>query len=321
MLRIGIMGVASIAPRFVAGVRASQKAVVVMGVAARDVQRAQAFATTQAIPKVYANYQALVTAPDIDLVYIPLRNREHFAGAKLALENGKHVLLEKPFTLTVAEAKTLFSLAQQHHCFLMEAQKAVFLPVIQRARQLIQQGVLGEIQYIRSQSSHAGAQQIPWFDDITVGGGAFRGSAAYPIEVIQTLLNQPLKLVSSLHQALPQQSDQSAAVMLQSATAMIQVLITCQLTLPNEIVFYGTKGALWIPDFWKSAVGEIHLNDGSVQYLTFPMKSEFTYEIDHAAACIAAGRLTSPIMTPTRTLMATQIIAEFYQRETMESAR
>jgi predicted dehydrogenase len=315
MLRIGIMGVASIAPRFVAGVRASQQAIEVVGVAARAVQRAQAFATAQQIPHVYADYQALVTAPEVDLVYIPLRNREHFAGAKLALENGKHVLLEKPFTLTVTEAETLFALAQQHHCFLMEAQKAVFLPVIQKVRQVIQQGVLGEIQSIRSQSSHDGAQQIPWFDNVAVGGGAFRGSAAYPIEVIQTLLDQPVHFVSAMQQVAPGQSDHSAAVMLQSTTALIQVLITCQMTLPSELVLYGTKGYLWLPNFWKSGIGEIHLNDGSMQYLTFPMKSEFTYEIEHAAACIAEGRLTSPIMTPQRTLTATQIIAEFYQRE------
>ncbi|KRK40167.1 Gfo/Idh/MocA family protein [Loigolactobacillus bifermentans] len=321
MLRIGIMGVASIAPRFVAGVRASQQAIEVVGVAARDVQRAQAFAAAHQIAHVYPDYQTLVAAPEVDLIYIPLRNREHFAGAKLALENGKHVLLEKPFTLTVAAAESLFALAQQHHCFLMEAQKAVFLPVIQKAQQLIQQGILGEIQSIRSQIGHDGAQRIPWFDDVTVGGGAFRGSAAYPIEVIQTLLDQSVQLVSTQHQAAPGQSDHSAAALLKSPTALIQILITCQITLPSELVLYGTKGYLWLPDFWKSGIGEVHLNDGSVQYLTFPMQSEFTYEIEHAAACIAAGRLTSPVMTPQRTLAATQIIAEFYQREMGENTR
>ena len=165
MLRIGILGGATIVPRFVKGVNLSGVAQVI-ALARRDVTQAKQMAEALGIPQVYPTYQALLQAPDIDLVYLPLINSQHFPVAKMALEAGKSVLLEKPFTLTTEQAQTLFELARAKHCFLMEAQKAVFLPVILEVKKQLEAGIIGDLEHIDIQESRAGVESIPWFHDL-----------------------------------------------------------------------------------------------------------------------------------------------------------
>ena len=123
------MGAAKIVPRFVAGVKESGQAEVT-GIAARNKEKAQKTALELEIPQVYDDYASLVNAAEIDLIYIPLINKQHYPQAKMALEAGKNVLLEKPFTLTLEESQELFKIANEKNLFLMEAQKSVFLPVM-----------------------------------------------------------------------------------------------------------------------------------------------------------------------------------------------
>ncbi|WP_259752243.1 Gfo/Idh/MocA family protein [Lactococcus lactis] len=133
MLKIGIMGAAKIVPRFVAGVKESGQAEVI-GIAARNKEKAQKAALELGIPEVYDDYTSLVNAAKIDLIYIPLINKQHYPQAKMALGAGKNVLLEKPFTLTLEESQELFKIANEKNLFLMEAQKSVFLPVMSQIK-------------------------------------------------------------------------------------------------------------------------------------------------------------------------------------------
>ena len=106
------MGAAKIVPRFVAGVKESGQAEVT-GIAARNKKKTQKAALELEIPQVYDDYASLVNAAEIDLIYIPLINKQHYPQAKMALEAGKNVLLEKPFTLTLEESQELFKIANE----------------------------------------------------------------------------------------------------------------------------------------------------------------------------------------------------------------
>ncbi len=119
------MGAAKIVPRFVAGVKESGQAEVT-GIAARNKEKAQKAALELEIPQVYDDYASLVNAAEIDLIYIPLINKQHYPQAKMALEAGKNVLLEKPFTLTLEESQELFKIANEKNLFFDGSSKICF---------------------------------------------------------------------------------------------------------------------------------------------------------------------------------------------------
>lgn len=126
-LRIGILGAASIVPRFVEGVEASDVAEVV-AIAARKRQKADQMAEKIGVKEVYEDYQSLCHQADVDLVYIPIYNRGHFDAAKLALETNHHVLLEKPFTLTLMEADYFLILYKLNRNLLCKLKRRFFCP-------------------------------------------------------------------------------------------------------------------------------------------------------------------------------------------------
>lgn len=158
-IRYGIMSTAQIVPRFVAGLRESAQAEV-RGIASRRLENAQKMAKELAIPVAYGSYEELCKDETIDIIYIPTYNQGHYSAAKLALSQGKPVLLEKPFTLNTAEAEELFAIAQEQGVFLMEAQKSVFLPITQKVKATIQEGRLGEILWVQSVTAQCGPYSL-----------------------------------------------------------------------------------------------------------------------------------------------------------------
>lgn len=160
-IRYGIMSTAQVVPRFVQGVQNSQLGEVA-AIASRKLSRAQQMAQALSIPKAYGSYEELCLDSNIDIVYVATYNQGHYKAAKMALEHHKHVLLEKPFTLTLAEAEELFQLAAKQQCFLMEAQKSVFLPITQQIKQVIKEGKIGKVYWIQSQTSYPDVDRIAW---------------------------------------------------------------------------------------------------------------------------------------------------------------
>lgn len=111
-VKYGIVSTAQVVPRFIDGVRLTDNGEVA-AVSSRTLEAAQAFAMKHNIPKAYGSHAELYADPELDVIYIATYNKGHFPEAKQALLAGKNVLLEKPFTLTLAEAEELFELARE----------------------------------------------------------------------------------------------------------------------------------------------------------------------------------------------------------------
>ncbi len=188
------MGAAKIVPRFVAGVKESGQAEVT-GIAARNKEKAQKAALELEIPQVYDDYASLVNAAEIDLIYIPLINKQHYPQAKMALEAGKNVLLEKPFTLTLEESQELFKIANEKNLFLMEAQKSVFLPVMAQIKKWLDANEIGKISRLAINDFRPHTNRESWALDIKEGGGAFIMHASYPLSVLQFLFGSKRNLL------------------------------------------------------------------------------------------------------------------------------
>lgn len=311
MIRYGIMGGASIVPRFVAGLQASVNSHA-SAIATRQVEKSLQLADRLEISKVHTSYEALVQDDKLDIIYIPLWNQGHFEGAKLAIEHGKHVLLEKPFTLKASEAEILFQLAKSKGVFLMEAQKAVFLPIIQEVKQRLDAGEIGQVEWVDIQQSHPGSDSILWFDDVTVGGGALIGSASYPLSILQYFFGIGFDSVNGYLIHENGKSDHIGQMMLTKGDVLMSSLIATSFQLASRIVIHGQKGTVTIPNYWKATSAEVVAN-GHMTYLNLPHESEFAFEIAHVESCLQAGRLTSPIMTPELTVSTVKLVEDLYQ--------
>ena len=108
MYNIGILSTASIVPRFIEGVRLSSS-FRVLGIASRDNEKAKEYASKYLLERSYGSYEELLADRDIDIVYLPLINSLHFKYGKMAIESGKHVIIEKPFVLCFLLGDFLFS--------------------------------------------------------------------------------------------------------------------------------------------------------------------------------------------------------------------
>ena len=116
-LRWGILATGGIASAFASDLRTAGLDLVAVG--SRSQASADAFASKFDIPRAHASYEGLVDDPDVDIIYVSTPHPMHHAGAKLALEHGKHVLVEKPFTVTRASAADLQRIAQERGLLVM----------------------------------------------------------------------------------------------------------------------------------------------------------------------------------------------------------
>jgi predicted dehydrogenase len=143
-LRWGVMGTGWIAERFVAAAkRFTRQDIAAVG--SRTPAGAQQFGERFDIRRRFGSYEDLVAAPDIDVVYVATPHHGHLPCAELALEAGKHVLVEKPFTLNASQAERLADLAAVRSLFCMEALWTFFLPKFDVIAQIIDDGLLGTI--------------------------------------------------------------------------------------------------------------------------------------------------------------------------------
>jgi predicted dehydrogenase len=185
-LRIGILGAARIAPAALVHPAQRNPEVTVAAVAARDPQRAQAFAKKHGLAKAHASYDALINDPDINAIYNPLPNGLHAEWTLRALEAGKHVLCEKPFTANEKEARTVADAAATSGLVVMEAFHYRYHPLAERIRSIAHEQ-LGEIREVRT----AMCFPLPKFSDIRynfdLAGGALMDAGCYALHCLRLL--------------------------------------------------------------------------------------------------------------------------------------
>jgi predicted dehydrogenase len=186
-IRIGLLGAARIAPMALVQPAAETDGVTVHAVAARDRERASAFANRHGIPVVHGSYDDLIADPDIDLVYNPLPNGLHGVWSVRALEAGKHVLCEKPIAANADEAREMVDAAARCDRRLIEAFHYRYHPLVERVREIIRSGEIGAVR--RYEASFIvpivrGGDIRYRFD---LAGGATMDLGCYPIHFLRTL--------------------------------------------------------------------------------------------------------------------------------------
>ncbi|HEX4740761.1 MAG TPA: Gfo/Idh/MocA family oxidoreductase [Caulobacteraceae bacterium] len=190
-IRIGLLGASRIAPPAVIDPAREDGRFIVTAVAARDPERARAYATTHGIAAVAADYAALVRRDDVDVVYNGLPPAGHARWTIAALEAGKAVLCEKPFARDAAEARAMTEAAARTGRPLLEAFHNRFHRVMREAEALVREGRLGRVTRASASFNVAIARtpgELRWSRE--QGGGALMDLGTYPLHALRTLLGE-----------------------------------------------------------------------------------------------------------------------------------
>jgi predicted dehydrogenase len=186
-LRVGILGAARIAPTALIVPSRSVDEVEVACIAARDPLRAEAFSRKHKIPGVAASYEELLADDTLQAIYNPLPNSLHAAWTVRALEAGKHVLCEKPFTSNEEEAQQVAAVADRTGLVAMEAFHWRYHPLAARMLEIVARGELGAVKHIET----AMCIPLPLPGDIryklALGGGATMDTGSYAISMLRHL--------------------------------------------------------------------------------------------------------------------------------------
>ena len=196
-VRIGCLGAARITKAARVKPAATTPGAAVVAVAARDGDRARAYAAKHGIPRSYGSYAELIADPDIDAVYNPLPNGLHGAWTIRALEAGKHVLCEKPFTANADEAAEVAAAAERTGLVVMEAFHWRYHPLAARMLEIVGNGELGGVRRLEAMVCFPNPKpsDIRW--DLGLAGGALMDAGCYAVHLVRTLAGAEPTVVSA----------------------------------------------------------------------------------------------------------------------------
>lgn len=219
--------------------------------------------------KPFDNLDSFFESGDFEAVYIASPNFLHYGQAKLALEHGKHVLLEKQMTLKTEEAEELVELAGQKHLVLALGFHMRFHPAIREIHRIVRSGELGDISYITGMWASLSARSYDnpdvkwWREDDKVGGGAVMGTGVHVMDTMNYILGKYPDRLSSFREPLGHVIETTEHVTLQYGPTIVDVVASRAMKNPmNNLTLYGTDGTLVATGVFSTSVESSLLMDG-----------------------------------------------------------
>ena len=248
-LRWGILATGGIAHAFASDLRTAGRDLVAVG--SRSAGGAERFAEEFGIPRAYASYEDLVADPDVDIVYVSTPHPFHADNAILALEAGKHVLVEKPFTLNQAEAERVRDVAAAQGLLAMEAMWTRYLPHMVRIRELVAEGALGEIRSLfADHTQRISTDPRHRLNALELGGGALLDLGIYPISFTWDILGAPQTIAAAAHMAETGADADVATVFTHASGAVSTSVSGSRAAGPNTAHIVGTEARIDIDRVW-----------------------------------------------------------------------
>ncbi len=311
----GIITAGKIARKFCNGVLRSRTGALA-AVAARDIERARAFATEFDIPGFHGSYQALIDDPSVQAVYIGTPHPMHARWAIAAAKAGKHVLCEKPIGMNRAEAEQIVAAAGEAGVFLMEAFMYRCHPQTARLVELVRSRRVGELRALRATFSYKGTHDLNGLKlNRKLGGGGILDVGCYPVSMARLLagaalgrdFEQPLELSGMARIGAQSGVDEYATALLKfEDDVLAQLACGVQLAMDNTVTVFGTQGRIEVLSPWfgsgieggtasmliKNTAGELE-----EEIVTATDDWLYAIEADTVTASLERGRAHSPAMS------------------------
>ena len=293
-VRIGILGAARITPFALISPARKLPEVRIVAVAARDGERAAAFARKHGIPTSYAGYEALLADPEVDAIYNPLPNSLHARWSIAALQAGKHVLCEKPLTANADEAVTVAEAAERSGRVLMEAFHWRYHPMALRMIEILQSGELGRLQRVETFM----CIPLPMPNDIRyqleLAGGAGMDVGSYTVSMLRHLSGEEPEVVQAqawLKSPGVDRRIEAEVKMPSGATGHMTASLWSRTLLRIEARLTCERGSL---DAWNPVAPQLLHRltvsvDGKSRRESFPKTATYMHQLRAFAAAIREG--------------------------------
>jgi predicted dehydrogenase len=244
-VRWGVIGTADIGLRKVIPAMQSAQLCSMDAIASRDGARAEAAAAELGIPRAYGSYEELVADPELEAVYIPLPNHLHAEWAVAAAEAGKHVLCEKPLAMSSAQARSMIDSVASSGMLLMEAFMYRHHPLWVKVRELVADGVIGELRSIQAVFTYFNADPSNIRNIAAYGGGALMDIGCYPINVARMMYGSEPEVVAARIVRDPSfGTDVLATAVLDFGGRHAGFTCSTQLESDQRVLLLGTRGRL-----------------------------------------------------------------------------
>ncbi|HVU46284.1 MAG TPA: Gfo/Idh/MocA family oxidoreductase [Terracidiphilus sp.] len=299
-LRIGVLSTANIGLKKVISAMQRGQLTTVTAIASRDLAKGKEAASTLGIPKVYGSYEELLADPDIDAVYNPLPNQLHVPWTTKAAEAGKHVLCEKPISMTVAEAKTLLDVRAHTGVKICEAFMIRSFYQWLRLRELLDDGRVGELRSVTSFFSYFNVNPANIRNQVETGGGGVYDIGCYCIQSSRYAFKQePTRVIATLDRDPQMGTDRLASAILEFPSGHAIFTCSTQLIPYQRVHFLGTRGRIEIEipfnapidrptRLFIDATGD--LSGSGITTETFPVGDQYTMQGDAFAKAIRDNR-------------------------------
>ena len=298
-LRWGILATGGIAHAFTNDLKLN--GFTVQAVGSRSQAAADAFAAEFDIPNAHTGYEALAADPEVDVVYVSTPHPLHAANARLMLEAGKHVLVEKPFTLNAREAREIADLAAERGLLVLEAMWTRYLPHMVRIREIIADGTLGEVRsLIADHTQKLSDDPAHRINALELGGGALLDLGIYPISFSWDLFGAPLTIQSTATFKDTGADAQVATIFGYDGGRVASMLSASHTLGPNTAAVLGTIARIEIDRVWYTPTSfRVVGADGSVLE---EFRSEVTgrgmhFQAEAVERLVAEGNLRGDLLT------------------------
>ena len=223
----------------------------VVAVYSRTAERAKKFAENHGLKYWYTDMDEMLKRPDIDLVSVVIPNYLHAMAALKAIEHDKHVIVEKPFTTTVEDAAKVVDAAKKKGLKVMYAENMLFSPPLRRAKQIIDEGAIGDVLIVEARESHSGSHSPYALKKEYCGGGVLMNLGVHPIAIALWLIDSPVDHVyaemGNLYHKLEAEDHASLFIRFKDdRLATIHASYTVKGGIDDRVEIYGTDGLIFV---------------------------------------------------------------------------
>jgi predicted dehydrogenase len=231
----------------------------IYSVANRTHQKAVDFAQKYNIGKVYDNMNDVFTDPEVDVVYITTPHNTHLEFMKKAIENGKHILVEKSITLNSDELNEAISLAKEKGVIIGEAMTIFHMPIYKKLNEILESGALGKVNLITMNfGSFKEYDMTNRFFNRNLAGGAMLDIGVYALSFIRWFMDsKPNNLVSQVKSAPTGVDEQAGLLLTNEEGQMASVMISLHSKQPKRGMVSCEKGYIEIMEYpraWKATI-------------------------------------------------------------------
>ena len=312
VLRWGLLSTAPINRHLIPAIRAAGRAEL-LAVASRSQDTAAAYAAEWGIPRAHGSYEALLADPDVDAVYISVPHSLHAEWTVRAARAGKHVLCEKPLTLSIADCDRILLAVQEAGVVATEAVMYLYHPLMHQVRRLVSEGIVGEVKLVRGSFCFFLSRPDSTRLQPELGGGALWDVGLYPVSFARWIMGEP-EAVQGWQTLGASGVDETFAGLLRFPHGVLGVF-DCGFRSPYRTVVEvsGTTGTLIVqrPFNINAETRLLVRRENSQEDILFPPGDPYQCEVEALTAAVLDGVPLAVPLTWSRANVAT--LAALYE--------